>query len=398
MSSLPGRRKRFICALFLAVVAGGSSAASAQERPPYELNAIVSVTGPGAFVGAPVAQSFKIIESYVNRTGGIKGRPIQINVLDDQSNPQVSVQLANGLVAKKAAVFMGPMLTASCSAVVPLLAHGPVAYCSSPFVDSPANGFMFTQGGSALDFAIVSLRYLKERGLRRIAMLNATDGTGQATDKALEQAFGFNEFKDMHLVAHYRFAPTDVSVAAQVAQIKAIDPQALITLSIGPPFGTVMRNVYDAGLSKLPMIATGANASEGQMRAIASVMPTDVHFVFGASWVADARVPKPVQGEIDSFRRVMATGGATSDGAHAAFWDPTLVVIHALRQLPADPTAEQVRSYIATLHGFAGANGFYDFRFGSQSGAGPTIYLLGHWDPGKQQFVASSLPGGHVIR
>ena len=187
------RRRVFaVAALCLALPAGMLPAgAGAQEKAPYELNAILSVTGPGAFVGGPVAQALKIVEADVNATGGIHGRPLKITVLDDQSNPQVTVQLVSGL-PKDTAVFIGPMLTASCSAVVALLAHGPVGYCSSPFLTPPAGSNMFVQGGSALDFAVVALRYLKERGLTRIAILSATDGTGQATDKALVQALGFN--------------------------------------------------------------------------------------------------------------------------------------------------------------------------------------------------------------
>jgi branched-chain amino acid transport system substrate-binding protein len=387
-------RIAFYLALLAIVLPTG---AIAQDKTPYELNAILSVTGAGAFIGAPVAEALKIVEKDVNATGGIHGRPLKINELDDGSNPQVTLQLVSNL-PKSTAVFIGPMLTASCSAVVPLLLHGPVGYCSSPFLNPPAGSYMFVQGGKAPDFAVVALRYLKERGLHRIAMLNATDGTGQATDKALVDAFGFKEFKDMHLLADYHFAPTDVSVAAQVAQIKALNPQAIVTLEVGPPFGTVMHDLYDAGLNNLPIIATAGNASVGQMKQIATLMPADLQFVVGSVWVDDSREPKAVLAQIARFRRMMSSAGVLPDGAHAAFWDPTLVVIDALRHLPPNPTADQVRGYISELHDFAGAEGIYDFRFGNQSGAGQAINMLAHFDPAKQQFFASSLPGGHVIR
>ncbi len=287
-------RIAFYLALLVIVLPTG---AIAQDKTPYELNAILSVTGAGAFIGSPVAEALKIVEKDVNATGGIHGRPLKIIELDDGSNPQVTLQLVSNL-PKSTAVFLGPMLTATCSAVVPLLAHGPVGYCSSPFLSPPAGSYMFVQGGKAPDFAVVALRYLKERRLHRIAMLNATDGTGQATDKALVEAFGFKEFKDMHLLADYHFAPTDVSVAAQVERIKALNPQAIVTLEVGPPFATVMHSLHDAGLNNLPIIATAGNASVGQMKQISTVMPSDLQFVVGSVWVDDAREPKAVLAQI----------------------------------------------------------------------------------------------------
>lgn len=380
------------------LVASASRGARAQDLTPYELNGIFSGTGFGSFLGAPAGQTFKAIEGYVNATGGIHGRPIQMNVLDDQSNPQVAVQLVNGLIAKNVAVFIGPMITGSCNAVLPLATHGPVAYCVSPFISPPAGSYMFVQGGSAQDAAAVALRYLKERGLRRVALLNATDATGQAEDRALDAAFAHPEFRSMQLVAHLHFAPTDVSVAAQMAQIKAASPQALISWNIGSAFGTVVHAVHEAGLDALPILAAGGNASAGQIKQLAGFMPTDMHFAVSPLWVDDARVPQAVKDQQAIFRRVMRAAGLPSDGAYASDWDITMVVIDALRHLPANPSAEQVRSYISRLDHFVGTNGIFDFRFGNQSGAGQTIFLFVHWDLPTNRFVSSSSPGGHPLR
>ena len=151
---------------------------------------------------------------------------------------------------------------------------------------------MFVQGGSAQDAAAVVLRYLKERGLRRVAMLNATDATGQAEDRALEAAFFYPEFRDMQLVAHLHFARTDVTVTAQMAQIKAANPQALISWNVGSAFGTVAHAIHEAGLDALPLMAAGGNASAGQIKQLAGFLPADMHFAVSPTWVEDARVPK----------------------------------------------------------------------------------------------------------
>jgi branched-chain amino acid transport system substrate-binding protein len=270
-------------------------------------------------------------------------------------------------------------------------------YCVSPFINPPSGGYMFVQGGDPIDGGVVTLRYLQARGLRRVAMLDSTDATGQALDRATEAAFSYPEFRSMQLVAHLHFSPQDVSVAAQVAQIKAANPQALISWNLGTAFGTVAHGLHDAGLDALPLIEAGGNASATQVKALAGFMPTDMHFLVSPIWAEDSRVPKAVKDQQAIFRRVMHAAGLPSDGAYSSDWDITMVVIDALRHLPPDPTAEQVRNYIAHIDHFVVPNGIFDFRFGNQSGAGQTIFILVHWNPAANRFDSSSSPGGHPV-
>jgi branched-chain amino acid transport system substrate-binding protein len=84
----------------------------------------------------------------------------------------------------------------------------------------------------------VQLRYFHERGFKRIAVLSSTDATGQAFDNMIAVARAMPEFKDVTFVSYEHFNLNDVSVTAQVARIKAQAPQALMTFSVGPAFGT----------------------------------------------------------------------------------------------------------------------------------------------------------------
>jgi len=48
------------------------------------------------------------------------------------------------------------------------------------------------------------------------------------------------------IVSRDHFTGADLSVAAQVARIKASDAQAVIVWTTGTPFGTVVRSLADA--------------------------------------------------------------------------------------------------------------------------------------------------------
>ena len=99
--------------------------------------------------------------------------------------------------------------------VAPLVAaSGPLMFCISPYINT--GGYVYATAGTALDNAVVVLRYYRERGIKRFAMLNSTDASGAALDKAFIDAFALHENAGLSLVSHEYFNPTDQSVAAQM--------------------------------------------------------------------------------------------------------------------------------------------------------------------------------------
>jgi branched-chain amino acid transport system substrate-binding protein len=200
----------------------------AQSQPaPYEIDAILSLTGPGAFLAKAQATSLGVLEQYVNKQGGIKGRPIKFAIADDQSTPAVAVQLLNAAVARKAAVVLGSSIAATCNAMAPLIPNGPVVYCFSGGVQPAKGSYMFAFGGGLGITIPVGLRYLRERGLKKIAILTTTDASGKDGERNVDLALALPENRDVTVVAREYFTPGDVSVAAQVAKIKASGAQAV---------------------------------------------------------------------------------------------------------------------------------------------------------------------------
>jgi branched-chain amino acid transport system substrate-binding protein len=388
-SSLP------IAALILALVAAGSASGSAQTAAtPYELNAILPLTGTFAFFGQASQKTMSLVEDRVNATGGIHGRPLHITFLDDQSSPQLDVQYANGLIAKKTAVILGPAVTATCAAVAPLVAAaGPLMFCISPYINT--GSYVYVTAGTALDNAIVVLRYYKERGYKRFAMLNSTDASGAALDKAFEDAFALPQFASLSLIAHQHFSPADQSVAAQMSVIKNAAPQVLISWTVGSPFSTVIRGLHDSGLD-VPLVANGANMTIAQIGQLASIAPKELDFLtIPAAVTGSAVEPRiaKVQRELDTmFERA----GLKVDGGYANGYDMTVLVVDALRKTRPDPTAAQLQTYFSHLHDFAGANAIYDFRFG-QRGSGQNGFELARFNASKNDFEPISKPGGSPL-
>lgn len=75
----------------------GSNGASAS---PIKVGLSISETGPFAATGEYQLKGYKLFVSQLNRRGGWRGRPVQLVVYDDQSNPGTAVLLYEKLITQ----------------------------------------------------------------------------------------------------------------------------------------------------------------------------------------------------------------------------------------------------------------------------------------------------------
>jgi branched-chain amino acid transport system substrate-binding protein len=384
-----------VLAAILAIVVGGASPSRAADT--YVIPVDLPLTGSGSFFGQGEQQILRLLEKRVNDTGGIHGQPLHFDFLDDQSSPQIAVQVVSGAQASQPAVILGPGVSAACLAVEPLVKNGPVLYCLSPAVYPPAGSYMFGAYMTTEAIERATVRYIHDMGWRRIGMLATTDTSGQVGVRGYQRAIAGHEKGYATIVALERFNPDDVSVAAQIARIKAANPQMVIAFAAGAPFGTILRGLRDAGLD-LPVDTSSANTTPVALARYAAILPTTL-IVNGSLF--DGRKllgPGPLKDACDELDAVLKAGNGGSPGATELLaWDAARLVVSALRTLPAGATGAQLREYMSQLHGFAGVNGIYDFRSGDQHGLTDASVVVAQWDPQAKQMVAVSRPGGAPI-
>src|SRR5579862_3861845 len=109
-------------ALVAAIAASALSlAGAARAAEPYDITVVAPLTGGASFVGLGQKDNLDALAAYVNKTGGIQGRDLHFTFRDDQSTPQVAVQLATEAIASHPAVIMGSSIVAMCLAMAPLM-------------------------------------------------------------------------------------------------------------------------------------------------------------------------------------------------------------------------------------------------------------------------------------
>lgn len=382
---------KLVIALFLLVFAANPRLALA--APTVEIPVIISLTGNAAFAGHDDAEVLSIFESYVNATGGIRGVPLHFNVLDDQSSPQIAVQLINTVLAKKPAVVLGPAVVATCNAIEPLIRNGPVAYCFSPSIDPAPGGFMFATATSSNSIMSAELNYARLKGSRRIAAIVTTDAAGQHNESAFRQIFG-SGMKDVQLVDVEHVQPASPSVMAQLVRIQAANPEVLFIYATGGDFGTVLRDMNALGLH-LPVVTSGANQNSTLLNQYRDVMPK-VLLSSGIPFT-DIGAPRDVTAAMAAFTDAFKRAHVDPKSLNVFAWDSVSIVVAALRKLGPDVSAAALHDYLNNQRGFAGIDAHFDFRSVPNRGLGTSAVFLLQWNPDRLDWTAVSSGGGKPL-
>jgi branched-chain amino acid transport system substrate-binding protein len=369
-------------------------AVRAQDRTPYEINVVLGLTGSGSFIAEGQSAALRAVEKYVNDGGGIKGRPIHFVLSDSQSKPQVDVQLTSGILAKNVPFVIDGGPGAACKAASTLYAKGPVMYCLSPGFYPDRGGWAYGAGIESRVGMGVVVKYLRMKGYKKLGVITMTDIAGQEADTALKSLLAEPENAALQVVDWEHFAPTDLSVTAQMAKIKDAKPDVVLGWATGTPTGTLLLGYSDLGMTT-PFVASQANENARQMQQYKATMPRELMMYSVMFPAAPTLARGPLKTAIDTYVKMMnATGGQLGDASAAETWDAAMILIGALRTYGTTATPEQIRNYIAGLHGYNGPTGVFDFRIGNQRGIDANSSIMVRWDAPTASWKPLSGPTG----
>jgi branched-chain amino acid transport system substrate-binding protein len=391
---------RLIASLAAALLLAGLSPRAIAAGDPYEIYAVLPTTGNAAFLGNQEAEALRVFEDDINRDGGIKGRPLHVIVSDDQTNPQIAVQLMSQALQKHPAIVLdgGPAVT--CRATGALVGNAALNYCLTPSIHPAPGSYQFSALYSSDAILAVSLRYLRARGLKKIAVINGTDASGQDADQILQTLIKLPEYQNagMSFVAYEHYGLTDISVDAQLSRIKAAGAQAFIAFTTGSAIATVLRGMQNVGLD-IPLVTSPGNMSYTQMESYKAYMPKELLFAGSPALVPQQLSDPGVRGAVTRFTAAFkAAGGGRPDLLAAVAWDPIGLLTEVLAKRGLGATPEQLRAEIAGTKDWAGALGRYNFIATPQRGVSENWVIMERWDPDKDAWFAISKPGGTIGR
>ena len=392
------RAGRAALALVFVAITLGITAYGSRADEPYHLYAVLPLSGGAAFLGKQEASAIRLFEATINASGGIRGRSIAVDIEDDQTSPQTAVSLMTQALARRPAIVFDGGPATTCRATAPLVLNGPVEYCLTPSIHPAPGSFQFSAMYSSDDILGVSMRYLRARGFKRIAVLNGVDASGQDADTILQAIVKTPDFVNagVSFVAYEHYALTDLSVVAQLERIKAANAQAIIAFTTGTAIATVLHGYADTGLD-VPLVTSPGNMSYAQMESYASFMPKELLFAGPPALVPDEIGDSGVKRAVTAFGTTFKNaGGGRPDLLAAVAWDPMGLLASILERRGLDATAAQIRGDLAGTRDWPGTLGRYNFVAVPQRGVAQTWVIMERWDPAKDAWVAISKPGGNL--
>jgi len=376
---------RGIVGASIVLALSGTPFAGSGANAPYEIPAFVSQTGPFAFVGAQQAKSLAAIEEFVNRSGGVNGHALKFVVQDDHSSPQVSAQLMSEAVAANAPFVIGGGTASTCGAAAGLIRDtGPLLYCLTAGVHPPTGSYIYATGFSSVDQIGAAVRYFRERGWHKVALLTTNDASGQDADRTIDSVFALPQNKAEAIVAREHFSIGDISIAAQVTRIRNANPDAVLAWVTGSPLGTVLQALRDAGVD-LPLVSTSGNASYTELAAFKSLLPSQMLFASQIVLVP-AAAPASSRKAISQFYDEYRTMGIRPDTGYTTTWDMALIAVAALRKYGDLATSAQIRDYFESIRSWNGILGRFDFHAFPQRGLGPNSIPIIRWNSSREAF------------
>src|SRR5580658_5796036 len=105
----------------LATAAASLTLPAVAQTGTLRLGVLTPLTGAGSFDGPRMLKAMQAVATDINAAGGLLGRPIELVVEDDETNPEAAVRAAHKLIdVDRVPVIMGTWASAVTTAVAPV--------------------------------------------------------------------------------------------------------------------------------------------------------------------------------------------------------------------------------------------------------------------------------------
>jgi len=280
------------------------------------------LTGPNAQYGAQWKRGFDLALEGINGAGGVKGRPIQYEFQDSQSDPRQSVAVAQKFVADPRIVIeLGDFSSPASMAASPIYQRAKLVQFG--FTNSHPD---FTKGGdhmwsNSTDQAEEQphlAEFASKLGFKRPALLHLnTDWGRTAKDAFLKAAPGLG----MEVTATEGYLSAEQDFRPTLVRARDSKPDGLVLLSYYADGALISRQARDTGLT-LTILAGTSNYSPKFIELGGAGVEGD--YVMSTFFPGD---PRP---EVQDFvKRYQAKYGMEPDSFSAGAYD-TMVLFAAL--------------------------------------------------------------------
>lgn len=251
---------------------GGSDQASGQGGDTFKLLAVLSVSGANSQTGGiPSRQALEAGIEILNKQGGIKGKQIQMDVVDMASDPTKGVANVQSYLAdhdKPDAVF-GGQYSAESLPLAPILTQAELLQMSSsitPSLDNPQKfPYAFQQSIPIATIIDVLATHLAGQGYKTVGYAAGDDESGHSAVDAFTKVAAS---KGLTVVPGF-VPPGSVDATATLERIRASNPDVLVLNGVGPAAATLLKSRTNLGWT-IPTVGEGTAFAANDLGKISS--------------------------------------------------------------------------------------------------------------------------------
>jgi branched-chain amino acid transport system substrate-binding protein len=337
-------------------------------KDTIKIGAILAVTGPAAFLGAPEAKTLEMMVDEINKKGGIMGSKVELIIKDSGASPEKALSFAKQLIEEdKVLAIIGPSTSGETMKIKSVAEEGKtilISCAAAEVIVNPVAKYVFKTPQMDRDAVIKIFQQMNYMKLTKAGVLSSNTGFGKAGKEQIEKLapeYG------IQIVANEVYDKAATDLTAEVTKVKASGAEAIINWSIEPAQAIVIKNARQLGFKgqifqshgfgNIKYVEAAGEAAEG------------VIFPAGRLLVVDI-LPKnhPQKDVLIKYKKDYESKykeEASTFGGHA--YDALIILTKAIEKA-GSTDKEAVRNAIENLKGVVGTGGVFTFSAQDHNG------------------------------
>lgn len=238
---------------------------------------IGQTAGYTGIVGGSVAETAagaRLYIEYVNANGGVKGRKIRLESMDDAYDSKKAIENAKTLIKDKKvfAMFLtrGTPIT---EAILPLIKETgtPLIAPSTGAITfhTPVNPLVFNVRSTYQLEGEKAIAQLVSQGIKKIAVIHVDDSFGK---DGLAGYLGGFKAVGLQPTGVFTYDRVKADVTEAVTKALALNPEAIVTVGAPKPTAAIVKAMHTKGLYA-PVVALSNNSSQSFVKDLGDLGP-----------------------------------------------------------------------------------------------------------------------------
>ncbi|MGE0796335.1 MAG: ABC transporter substrate-binding protein, partial [Acidimicrobiia bacterium] len=200
---------------------------------PIKIGVTISLSGPAGTIGETQLAGIEMAVDELNEGDGILGRPVDLVVKDDASDPTKAAQNMRELVdQEEVKLVFGPTLSSPALAATPIASDAGVIQFSSsvaPELGDPSQyPYFFRVSPAAALQAVTFVEYIEASGWSKVGLLAVNNALGSSNVEAFKGAIAGTDIEIVSTETHESGA---VDLTTQVSSLERSGAEVVLVLN-----------------------------------------------------------------------------------------------------------------------------------------------------------------------